>query len=592
MRMAAIYARVSSSRQKEEQTIASQVAAVRAYGAENGWEVPPDWVFEDDGYSGATLVRPALERLRDLIAEGQIAVVLCYAPDRLSRRYAYQVVLLEEFTRAGAQVRFVQGRAGSSPEEELLLQFQGMIAEYEKAQITERTRRGKLYRARAGAVSVLSHAPYGYRYVRQQEGVPARYEIVEPEAAVVREVFRLFLEEGMSLGKVAREISARGIITASGKGQWTGEAMRNLLRNPAYCGRAAYGKTRRTHAAAVRHRASRRRAGHGPASCKRQQPRAGWIEIAVPAIVEERQWEQVARRLEANQQFAARRTLTPTLLQGLVVCGSCGYHMGRTSRTRRRMFYRCPGTNNYRFEHGRVCSNPAVPQEELDGLVWGEVIRLLAQPERVHEELERRMQAMQGGGGLQAQRIRLEDEQARIDRTLRRLLQAYQDELLTLEELRERLPALRGRQSAVRAQIAGLESREVDQAVYLQLAENVDGFLARLRTTAQQSSVPERQQVVRLLIKEILVTADRILIRHSIPTSKTPLPPGGLLRQERQVRLRGLSHSSAVSASSWGVAAGRLGALVAANSFAGRGFPEKWGGPPGTTPPTSSGLLC
>ena len=541
MGLAAIYARVSSSRQKEEQTIASQVAALRAYGAAEGWEVPPDWVFEDDGYSGATLVRPALERLRDLIAEGQIAVVLCYAPDRLSRRYAYQVVLLEEFARAGAQVRFVQGRAGGSAEEELLLQFQGMIAEYEKAQITERTRRGKLYRARAGAVSVLSHAPYGYRYVRQQEGVPARYEIVEPEAAVVREVFRLFVEEGMSLGAVAREVSARGILTASGKRRWTGEAVRNLLRNPAYCGRAAYGKTQRTHEPAVCRRPSRRRAATGRAAGKRQQPHAGWIEIAVPAIVQEQQYEQVAQRLLANQQFAARRTLTPTLLQGLVVCGSCGYHMGRTSRNRSRMFYRCPGNDNYRFEHGRVCSNPAVPQEELDGMVWAEVTRLLAQPERVHEELERRMRAVQERDAGCAQHTRLEAEQARIERMLRRLLQAYQDELLTLDELRERLPALRSRHSAVRAQITELQTQQVDQAVYLQLANNVDGFLARLRTTIRQAAVPERQRVVRLLVKEILVTPDRVLIRHSIPTSTTAVPPGGLLRQERQVGLRRLA---------------------------------------------------
>ena len=288
MALAAIYARVSSSRQKEEQTIASQIAALRTYAAEAGWEVPPDWVFEDDGCSGATLVRPALERLRDAIAEGQITVVLCYAPDRLSRRYAYQVVLLEEFARAGTQVRFLKGSQGSTPEEELVLQFQGMIAEYEKAQITERTRRGKLYRARAGAVSVLSQAPYGYRYVRKHEGEPARYELVDHEAAVVREVFRLFVEEGMALRAVARELNARGIVTARGKRRWNGEAVRNMLHNPAYCGRAAYGKTQRTHEVAVHRPPRRGRTRVGPPSCKRQRPREGWIEIAVPAIVEER----------------------------------------------------------------------------------------------------------------------------------------------------------------------------------------------------------------------------------------------------------------------------------------------------------------
>ena len=166
---AAIYARVSSTRQKEEGTVASQTAALRDYAAAAGLEIPADWVFEDEGYSGATLIRPGLERLRDLAAEIEIPIVLCYAADRLARRYAYQALLIEEFARVGTELRFIKNRKAETPEDELLLQFQGMIAEYERAQIAERTRRGKLHRARSGSVAVLSGAPYGYRYVRKAE---------------------------------------------------------------------------------------------------------------------------------------------------------------------------------------------------------------------------------------------------------------------------------------------------------------------------------------------------------------------------------------------------------------------------------------
>ena len=133
MKTAAIYARVSSDRQKEEQTIASQTSALRAYAAEHQYVVPDGWVFEDEGWSGATLVRPGLERVRDLAAQGQLEAVLVYSPDRLSRKYAYQVLLLEEFTRHGVDVVFLQAPRAETPEEVLLLQFQGMIAEYEKA---------------------------------------------------------------------------------------------------------------------------------------------------------------------------------------------------------------------------------------------------------------------------------------------------------------------------------------------------------------------------------------------------------------------------------------------------------------------------
>ena len=169
-RVAAIYARVSSERQRQDETIHSQTVGLRELAAAaRAAASPEDLVFEDEGFSGATLTRPALERLRDRAAEGAFEVLLCHAPDRLARRYAYQVLLLEELARAGRggrlRARSPSGRA--RPEDELLRQFQGMIAEYERAQIAERTRRGKLHRARGGSQAVMSGAPYGYRYVKK-----------------------------------------------------------------------------------------------------------------------------------------------------------------------------------------------------------------------------------------------------------------------------------------------------------------------------------------------------------------------------------------------------------------------------------------
>jgi len=161
-KLAAIYARVSSDRQKEDKTIASQTTSLREYAQTQGYTVPPDWVFEDEGYSGATLARPGLERLRDLVSAGQVQAILVHGPDRLSRKYAYQV-LLEEFCRHGGETVFLRGVSAQTPEEQLLVQFQGMIAEYERAQIAERSWRGKRHRAKTGCVNVLSGAPYGYR---------------------------------------------------------------------------------------------------------------------------------------------------------------------------------------------------------------------------------------------------------------------------------------------------------------------------------------------------------------------------------------------------------------------------------------------
>ena len=175
---AAIYARVSSARQKKDETIGSQTAALRTHAAAAGLTVPEQWVFTDEGHSGATLARPALERLRDLVAGIGVAVVVCYSPDRLARKCAYQALLIEEFTRAGTAVEFVRGPRGDSPEDQLMVQFQGMFAEYEKAQIMERYRRGKAHRARAGSVNVLGGAPFGYRYLAKTAHAPAAYQVI------------------------------------------------------------------------------------------------------------------------------------------------------------------------------------------------------------------------------------------------------------------------------------------------------------------------------------------------------------------------------------------------------------------------------
>ncbi len=164
-----LYGRVSGEQQEKEDTIASQLEAVIQRIASDGLECDPDLQFVDDGYSGFILARPALERLRDQAAAGAIDRLYVLDPDRFSRKYAYQVLILEELIRYGVEVVFLRNPPGHGPEENLLLQVQGMIAEYERAKIMERCRRGKQYAARRGSVNVLSGAPYGYRYVGKHD---------------------------------------------------------------------------------------------------------------------------------------------------------------------------------------------------------------------------------------------------------------------------------------------------------------------------------------------------------------------------------------------------------------------------------------
>jgi site-specific DNA recombinase len=530
---AAIYARVSSDRQKGQHTIASQTAALREYGATHGYTVPPEWVFQDEGYSGAVLVRPGLEALRDLAATGQIQAALVYAPDRLSRKYAYQVLLAEELARCGVALVFLQAPAGVTPEDQLLVQFQGMIAEYERAQIAERCRRGKRHRAHQGAVNVLAGAPYGYRYVRKTETSAAYYEVLEAEAAVVRQIFTWYTEQGQSINAIARALNATQVPTRSGAARWERSTVWGLLRNPAYAGHACYGKT----ALRPRQRITRplRQRGTWPSrtSANRERPRADWIAIPVPALVSEATFALAQEQLEQNKQHAPRRTIEPTLLQGMLVCRQCGYGLYRTStRTSKQQlyYYRCLGSDRYRHLRGPVCTNRPVRQDALDQLVWAEVLRLLEDPALIDAEIARRRAVAQTADPLRTRAAELHREQARLAKSSERLLSAYQDGLATLEQLRQRMPELQRQSRAVAAELRALELAAVDETRYVHLAETLAGFRATLRARAETLDVRERQQILRLVVREVLVDGDTITLRHSIPvppaaTGTTGLPP-------------------------------------------------------------------
>jgi site-specific DNA recombinase len=315
-----------------------------------------------------------------------------------------------------------------------------------------------------------------------------------------------------------------------------------MLRNPAYQGRACFGKTEQTQRQKVTRRL-RLRGGYSPrCSSNRARPREEWIEIAVPAIVSEEIFALAAEQLEQNKRFSARRTIEPTLLQGMLVCGQCGYALYRSStRTskRRLYYYRCIGSDAYRHRNGPVCSNRPIRQDHLDEVVWKQIIELLEEPDLIRVEIERRVQEIQDSAPAQQRKEVLSRELARAEKAIRKILDAYQEGLVELGELRQRMPELRKGVRAMQSELQSMEVAAADRRVFLRLAHNIEGFLERLRASAQALSVTERQKVLRLVAKEIVVYPDTIKIRHSIPTRGSgtepegfgpPAAPGYLLR--------------------------------------------------------------
>jgi site-specific DNA recombinase len=533
MRMAAIYARVSSEQQREANTIASQTASLIEFAQSHDLEIPQEWVFEDDGYSGATLERPGLERVRDLAAEGQIQVVLAYSPDRLSRKYAYQILLIEELARNGVETLFVKAPQGSSAEDQLLVQFQGMISEYERAQILERSRRGKRHRAQSGEVSVMSGAPYGYRYVRKTDEAPAAYVVLEAEARVVERIYEMYTVEGLSIGEITRRINAEGIPTRKASARWERSTVWAVLRNSAYRGVACFGKTRASSRTRVI-RPQRRRGVITPSmTAGHERPRDEWIEIPVPALVSEDRFARAQELLQENKVRSRRRTIEPSIVQGMVSCQKCGYAFSRTSTqtsARKIHYYKCIGSDSWRKLGGPVCDNARlVRQDLLDEIVWAEVIKLLADPTLIQQELDRRLAAARASDPTKKREQSLQRELVHVGKGIERLLSAYQEALMSIEQLRERMPGLRQREQALRAELRAIADQANDRAVFLRLAENLTAFLTRLRGAADTLSISERQRIVRLVVKDVLIGDDTITIRHSISVPQQPPPQGGNL---------------------------------------------------------------
>jgi len=286
-----------------------------------------------------------------------------------------------------------------------------------------------------------------------------------------------------------------------------------------------------------------------------ERPRAEWIEVPVPALVSEEMFALAQEQLEKNKRHSPRRTIEPTLLQGILVCEQCGYGLYRTSThtTKRKLnYYRCIGSDGYRRLNGPVCTNRPIRQDSLDQFVWSQIIRLLEDPGLIQTEIDRRREAARKADPLRKREEELRREQARVEKSSERLVTAYQEGLLTLPQLRQRMPALQKQTQAVESELQSLKMAAVDEARYLQLAESLTGFRGKLRVRAGVLDIAVRQQILRLLVKEVLVGKDTITLRHSISipqsgpgSNGSPAPtsgvtgsrpnPGYLLRSGSQV---------------------------------------------------------
>jgi site-specific DNA recombinase len=532
MKSIALYARVSSEQQAQQATVESQIAELKQRAESDGHVVLPQDIYVDEGFSGATLVRPALERLRDRAAEGAIELLYVHSPDRLARKYAYQVLLLDELRRHGVMAVFLHGPAGQTAEDELLVQVQGMIAEYERAKILERCRRGKIHRARHGSVNPMSGAPYGFAYIKKSDDAPASYRVLLHEAKVVRGIFHALVHEQKSIGEIVRNLNAQKIPTRRAAPRWDRATVWAILQNPAHMGKAAFGKTeateRRKLLRPIRNKAITPRRAKG---AHRDKPREQWISIDVPAIVTRDVFDAAKEQLARNKQLSQRNARGERyLLQGLTTCSRCGYAFyGKTvSKSaakggERYAYYRCVGGDSYRFAGGRVCSNPQVRVDQLDGYVWQSVCDLLQNPSRMLDEWSRRQKSDGVPTELRERRDEALRDLAIHERGLKRLVDAYEIGAIELKELKVRSDAVRARIDNAKREV-GNADRKLRETVHLRaVITQLEDFAVRVRKGLDTISWLERRHIIRTLVAKVEIDESGATIVYRLPSTE-PTP--------------------------------------------------------------------
>ncbi|MCZ7568805.1 MAG: recombinase family protein [Ardenticatenaceae bacterium] len=522
----ALYMRVSTRRQQQSQTIEQQLDRLHSeIEAHSDWKLSEEHIYRDDGYSGASLNRPGLDRLREQAAMASFERVLITAPDRLARKYVHQVLLIEELGSIGCQVEFLdRPMKDGDPHDQLLLQIRGAVAEYERNLIAERMRRGRQAKLRSGTLLPWTVAPYGYLLDAERPRDPSRVQTDPVKAAIVQQIFGWYTDPGQSISlyQVAKRLSDNTI--PRGGLRWNVASVRGILRNPAYAG-TSYSS--RTHPAPARNRKSALKPV-GPGQSTRPAPPDDWIAIPVPSIISQATFDLAQDRLDQNQMMARRNnTAHDYLLRGLVSCAQC--QLASTGRSCRPGYgyYVCRGrTDALRKAKGERCTARYAPAEQLDELVWQDLCHILSDPTCITHELERAHAGEWLPQALQARRQILRKAIAQLQRQQERLLEVYLAEIIGRGEFERKRHELAQTLGGLEQQLRQLDAQAQKQIDLAALTVNVQDFCQRLQPTLDQLDFAQRRQLVELLIDRVIVDDEQIEIRYVIPVS----PAGAISR--------------------------------------------------------------
>jgi len=522
----ALYARVSTEQQEQRGTVASQLAALRAYAAQHEMEICADYVCVDDGYSGTRLARPGLDRVRDGADLGAFDAVLVLCPDRLARKYAYQVLIVEELERLGVAVRFLESPPPTDPHAQLLVQIQGVIAEYERAKITERYRRGKLFRLRQGE-AIFWRVPYGYRRVPRQGSSPPSIEIDEVTARWVQQIFRWHVDEHLTLRALARRLMEMGVPSPTGGRRWGTSTLSRILHNTAYLGTVTYNQWDQELRQGAHRGQSRSRR---PA--RRQRSQDEWITLTIPPLIDGDTFAHSQDIHGDNTRFSPRHLHEERwLLRRIVRCGSCDAattcHQMRGRNGATHDYYYCRRHDEIKVgDSAMPCTQRNIRARELDAFVWREVCRHLEDP----ATLTRAYALLSTDGNeleddvATARAHTLDRRRHDLGQEETRLLDAYQAGLIDLPQFARRQTLLREKRDRLAREQLLLTEQQTAVDRQRTICASLEAFSQQIRGCLHDLSFEKKQQVLRLVVEKVMVRDHHVSIHFKIPIELRPHP--------------------------------------------------------------------
>jgi site-specific DNA recombinase len=516
MKKVVIYARVSTEGQEEQKTIQSQLAELRQFAKDNSYEVIDEYI--DNGWSGGSLARPELDRLRDDIKNGsEFEIVLIHHPDRLSRKYIQQGLVIEEIQKKGTEIVFInRPNSSNSLEDKLLLGVEGLFAEYEKEKILERTRRGKLHKARNGHI-VTSLAPYGYTYIKKRDNREGYLKINNKEADIVKLVFSLFTDSLLSVRGVNRELLSRNILPRNRAKTWAQSTLHRMLRNETYIGQAYYNKHYSLESPNTEKRYKRT-----VKTNRKLRDKSEWIPITVPAIIDKEVFSRAQMLLVENASKLNKERKYNYLLTGLVRCGECGStYSGECCH--HSLFYRCSNRHNT-FPLPKECNQKMVKADKLEGAIWETIESQILNPKVISKHIEiLSSQTIRGKKKKEGELSTIKEELGVMEDKRRRLIDVYSDGNISKDDfinkkqdLDSREKDLEDKQNNLERQLSSIKNKPV-------IKKGLNDFCRLAQKRLNKLDFNSRKIFLRLLIDKITLEGKKVKISGIIPTATKPL---------------------------------------------------------------------